>query len=162
MDEDNALSDGEIANIVGALREREENPDGAQRLLEELDRRLMSGEPVPANSHLAEYFHWAVGRLLRGYGPDDAFKLTRRPHRPPKNAQRDESIAFRVQRRLTLKGCSEDAAALAVRDMLMKNDPNFDLNYDRIRNIYRQLRDDPLIQAAAKLLRHSAAGKSPS
>lgn len=143
------LSDGEIAWIVGALQEGERNPEGAQKLLEELDRRITAGKPVP--EHLADYLHRSVRRLQKGYEAVDAFGLTQPENRPPKNAERDQRIAFLVQRRLNSgKYESTEAAALAVRDHLRAQDPEFDLSPTRIRNIYRSLKNDPIVRAGSK------------
>jgi hypothetical protein len=143
------MSDGEIAHVVGGLIEGEKNADGARRLLEEIGRRLRHGERLEG-THLADYLGWAIKRLQSHEDANRAFGLTRPEGPPNKNAERDELLAFLVQRRLSSgKYDSEDAAALAVRDKLLELDPPVELSHDGIRNIYRRLKDDPIVRAAA-------------
>ena len=162
MTEQEPLSDGEIAWIVGGLiesfleargrRHAKGDPDGARRLLIEIGRRLSCGEPL--GSHLANYLGWAIKRFQNTDDANHAFGVTRHENRPTKNAERDRRIAFLVQREISrgVGSVNVRAAARSVSARLARDEPPIKLAPRSIENIYQALKKDSIVLTAAVFL----------
>jgi hypothetical protein len=145
-DDDDLLSEGDIAWLAGKLLDREEEPDGARLLLLEVGRRLAAHEPI-SGTRLAEYLIWAIKRFETTDDANYAFGLTRAEHRPTNNAKRDRMIAFMMERERARAG-SIQAAAPRVRDYLLQCTPPIVLKLGTIKNIYQAHKDNSIVKNA--------------